>query len=194
MTCWANYTCRVRLVDHYHGIILLGELHYLIYWSHITVHREHAVGGDDAEALLLSLLEALFELFHVGVGIAVAFCLAQAHAVDNGCVVEGVADNGIFRTEQCLKQSAVGIEARTVKDCVLGVEIVADSCFEFLVNVLSSANEAHARHSESALGHHVLSGFDKTAVVAKSQIVVGTEIEYVGLGFYFNCCSLSSGD
>ena len=83
VTGGANHACRVRLVNHYHGVVFLGEFHDFVYWSHIAVHREHAVGGDDAETLLLSLLETFLEFFHVGVGITVAFCLAQAHAVDD---------------------------------------------------------------------------------------------------------------
>ena len=70
-------TGRVALVDHHQGIVFLGQGTDFVHGGYVAVHREHAVGHDDAEALGLGLLQAVLELFHVGVGIAVAFGLAQ---------------------------------------------------------------------------------------------------------------------
>ena len=81
------HASRVRLVDHDEGVVFLSEVADFVHRSHVAVHREYAVGTDDAEALGLSLLQTLLELSHVGVGIAVALGLAQAHTVDDRGVV-----------------------------------------------------------------------------------------------------------
>ena len=107
----ANHTSRVAFVNHHHSVVFFCEFANLVHWSHVAVHREHAIGGDDAEALCLCFLQALFKFFHVGVGVAIAFCLAEAHTVDDRSVVQRVADDSVAFAQQRFKQSAVGIEA-----------------------------------------------------------------------------------
>ena len=133
----------MALVDHHEGVVLLGQVAYLVHWSHIAVHREHAIGADDAEALSLGLLEATLEVFHVGILIAIALCLAEAHTVDDGGMVEGVADDGVLVGEERAEQTTVGVEAGSVEDGVLGLEILRDGSLELLVDVLRAADEAH---------------------------------------------------
>ena len=48
--------------------------------------------------------------FHVFVLIAELFCLAESNSVDDGCMVEGVRENRVLRTQKLLKQSGVGVE------------------------------------------------------------------------------------
>ena len=111
VTRLAHDTSRVRLVDHNQRVILLGQITDLVHRRHVAVHREHTVGCDDAEALLLRLLEALLEFGHISIGIAIAFSLAQTHAVDDGRVVQRITDDGVLVGKQSLEQTAVGIEA-----------------------------------------------------------------------------------
>ncbi len=141
--CLAHNACRVALVHHHQGVIFLCQVANLVHRSHIAVHREHAVGDDDAEALLLSRLELFLQVRHVGIGIAIALCLAQAHAVDDAGVVQGIADDGILVGEQRLEHTAVGIEAGGIKNGVVGMEKLADSLLQLLVDVLRAADEAH---------------------------------------------------
>ena len=89
-------------------------------------------------------------------GVAVALSLAQTHAVDNRRVVQSVADDSILFGEQRLEDAAVSIEARSIEDSVLGLEIVADGSLQFLVHILGAADETHRRHTESATVHHLL--------------------------------------
>ena len=172
----------MAFVYHHESVVFLGQIAYLIYRRHIAVHGEYSVGDDDAEALLLCLLQASLQVLHVGVGIAVALCLAQPHAVDDRGVVQSVADDSILVGEQRFEHAAVGIEAGSIEDGVLGLEIVGDGSLELLVDVLRTADEAHRRHSEAATVHHALGTLDKTRIVRQSQIVVGAEIEH-----FFSC-------
>ena len=139
----AYNTGRMTFVDHDQGIVLFGQVANLVDGRHVAIHRKDAIGHDDAEALLLRCLQLIFEVGHVGVGIAVALGLAQAHAVDDGGVVEGIADDGIFGREQGLEHTAVGIEAGGIEDGVFSPEEVGDGGFELLVQVLRAADKSH---------------------------------------------------
>ena len=85
-------------------------------------HREHTVSDNDAEALFLRSLELALEVFHVGISVAIALSLAQAHTIDDGSVVERVGDNGIFCSEQGFEHTAVGIETSGIKDGIVSFE------------------------------------------------------------------------
>ena len=105
---------RVRLVYHYESVVLLCQVADLVHRSDVAVHREHTVGADDAEALSLSLLQALLQFLHVGVGVAVALSLAQTHAVDDRSVVECVRDDSVLVGEERAEQTTVGVEAGSI--------------------------------------------------------------------------------
>ena len=111
--------------------------------SSVTIHREYTISNDDAEALCLSLLQALLELCHVCVSIAVALCLTKTYTVDDRCVVEGVRDDSILSCEQRLEYTTVSIEASSVEDSILSAEVVSDSLLQLLVNILAAADETY---------------------------------------------------
>ena len=168
---------RMAFVHHHQSIVLFGQVADLVHRGHIAVHAEHAVGADDAESLGLGLLEAAFEIFHVGILVAVANRLAETHAVDNGGVVERIGDDGVFRCEQRLEHTAVGVEAGGVEDGVFRMEIFAYGLLQLLVQVLLAADEAHAAHAEAALVHGLLGGCDEALVVRQAEVVVGAEVK-----------------
>lgn len=91
----------------------------------------------------LGQLQLTLQVGHIGIGITVTDRLAQTHTVNDGGVVQGIRDNGIIGREQGLEHAAVGIEACSIEDCVFGLEVVGDGCFEFLVRVLCTADEAY---------------------------------------------------
>ena len=189
----SDNACRVALVHHHKCVVLLSQVADLVHRGHIAVHGEHAVGADDAEALGLGLLEATLQVFHVGVLVAVALGLAQAHAIDDGGVVERVADDGILFGEERAEQASVGVEAGCVEDGVLGLEILRDGSLQLLVDVLRAADEAHRRHAVAAAVHHLLGSLDESGVVAQSQIVVGAEVQHF-LALHLDGCALRAFD
>ena len=178
---FADNAGAVALVDHHQGVILLGQIADLVDRCHIAVHREHAVGGDDAVTAILSFLEATFQILHVGILIAETFGLAEAHAVDDRGMVERIADYGVLLGEQRLEQTAVSIETGGVQYGVLRLEIFADGTLQLLVQVLRAANEAHGTHAVATLVHSPLGRFDQAAVVGQAEIVVGAEIKHLSL-------------
>ena len=175
----ADHAGRVAFIDEHEGVVFFGEVADLVHGSHVAVHREDAVGADDAEALCLGLFETAFEVGHVAVGITVALGFAEAHAVDDGGVVEGVADDGVVGCEERFEDAAVGVEAGGVENGVFGLEEVGDGGFELLVDVLRAADEADGRHAVAAAVHHVLGGLDEARVVGEAEVVVGAEVEHL---------------
>ena len=143
MSSFANHTGRVAFVYHYKGIILFCQIAYLVYGSHIAIHREYAIGNYDSEPLCLRFFQTFFQFFHIGIGISVSFCFTQTHAVYYGCMVQRVGYDGIFFSKQGFKHSSVGIETCSIKYGVFSLEIIGDGSFELFVYVLGAAYETY---------------------------------------------------
>ena len=179
----AHEAHRVGIVHHDQGVVLLGEVADRFERGQEAVHREDAVRDDDLAAgrvLLRGGLDQLrFEVRHVLVGVAEALGLAEPDAVDDGRVVQGVGDDGVFRAEEGLEHAAVGVEAAGEQDGVLGAEERRDTLFQCQVQVLGAADEADAGHAEAALVHGGLGRGDDVRVVGEAQVVVGAEVQHV---------------
>ena len=102
----------VRVVDHHHGAIAVRQLADLAQGCHVPVHREHPVGRDQPAACVGSLSQLVLEMGHVPVVIPVAPRGAQPDAVDDGRVVQLVADDGVVLAQQGLEEPPVRVEAR----------------------------------------------------------------------------------
>ena len=127
--------------------------------------------------MLLPRSNLLMSVYHVCIGITVTLGLAETHAVDDGCVVQSVRDDGIVCSQQRLEYTAVGIEAGSIEDGVLGLEVVRDGSFKLLVHILCTADKADAGHTVATGIHHVLGSLDQTRVVGETEVVVGTEVQ-----------------
>jgi hypothetical protein len=77
-------------------------------------------------------LQAALQVGHVVVRVAPALRLAQADAVDDGGVVQRVADDHVGLAEQRLEQAAVGVEGGGVEDGVLGAEEARQALLQLL--------------------------------------------------------------
>ena len=152
----ADEAGRMRIVDHQQRAVLFLEPDDLVELGDVAVHREHAVGRDQARALALRLLQLLFELGHVAVRVAPALGLAQADAVDDRGMVQRVGDHRVLLAEHRLEQAAVGVEAARIQDRVVGAEESRDRRLELLVQVLRAADEAHRRQAEAVRVQRVL--------------------------------------
>ena len=163
-----NHTCRVRFVYHYQRIVLFGQVANAVYGRHITVHREYAIGNDDAETLLLRLLQTAFKVGHVGVLVAIAFCFAESNAVDDGCMVKRIADNGVFVGEKWFEHTSVSVETGGIENGVFGLEVVRNGLLQLFMGILCATDKANRRHAKSPAVHHALCTFDKTRMVRQA--------------------------
>ena len=85
----------VRVVDHDHGVVALGQVADFPQGRDVAVHGEHAVGRYQPAPCPGGLLQLFFEVPHVPVVVAVTLCRAQPDPVDDGRVVQLVADDGV---------------------------------------------------------------------------------------------------
>ena len=107
-----------------------------------------------------------------------ALGLAQADAIDDGGMVQGIGDNRILGAEQGLEQAAVGVEAGGVENRVLGAEEIGNGLFQLLVQVLGAADKAYRGHAETAFVERLVRRGDHFLVVCQAEVVVGAEIQH----------------
>ena len=98
-------------------------------------------------------------------------------------MVQGVRDDGVFLSEEGLEHTSIGVETSGIENGVFSLEVVGDGCFKLLVDVLRSADETYGRHAVSAVFHNLLGGGNQPRVVGQSQVIVGTEVQYL-FAFY----------
>src|SRR5881396_441468 len=62
--------------------------------------------------------------------------LAQPDAINHARVVQGIAQDRVLFTEQCLEESGIRVEAGAIENRVLRIQEVRDGSLEFFVEVL----------------------------------------------------------
>ena len=186
----------VAVVDHRQRVIAVGQIADGLEVRNVAVHGEHAVGRDQnfLAAGFPRVLELGFEILHVVVQIAVALGLAEAHAVDDGRVVQLIRNDRVLRPQQRLKQTAVGVEAGGIEDGVIRSSKLCDAAFKFLVDLLRAADEADGRQAETPAVIAGLRGLDEPRVVGQAEIVVGAHVDDVGFLRGVDAGALRGGD
>ena len=103
----------MRVVDHHQCIELIGQFAHRGKVGKHTVHREHPIGSneDRLRAVGAGLRQLGAQIGHVVVRVAIPPRPAEADAVDDRRMVQGVADHSVLLTEDRLEQATVGVEA-----------------------------------------------------------------------------------
>jgi hypothetical protein len=110
----SEHASRVTIVHDHRGIVSLRQLDDPIEFREVAIHGEDSVRRDQAKAIGCCVAQLGFQVRHIGVRVAEPGGLAEPDAVDQAGVVQGVADDGVLLAEEHLKESAVGVEARTI--------------------------------------------------------------------------------
>eukprot|EP00760_Papus_ankaliazontas_P007800 PhM_4_TR13537/c0_g1_i1/m.78788 len=182
-TARTEVTRGMRVVNHDAAAVLFGECRDLVEGCNVTVHREDAVRHDQHVAAAVAVGGELgLKGSHVEVLVPLPHRLAEAHAVDDGGVVELVAHNHVLFGEEALEDAGVGVEARGVQDRVLLPQQLRDLTFVLLVQHRRAADEANARHAEACPGHGVAGSLDNLRAASKAEVVVGAEVEDLRVG------------
>jgi len=173
-------THRMRIIHHHQGVVPLRQVADLLERGDETIHREHPVGGDqlEARALRLGFDQSCLEIGHIAVLVAETHRLAQPHSVDDGRVVEFVADHRILGAQQGFEQAAIRIETRAVENRILGAEEIRQAVLQILVHPLGAADEAYARHAIAPLVQRLVRGLFDRRVLGQAEVVVGTQVEH----------------
>ena len=123
-------------------------------------------------------MEDAFEVFHIGILVAITLCLTQADTVDDGGVVQRITDDRIFGAEEGLEDPTIGIEASGVENGILRVEVASNGLLELLVDVLRTADEANGAHPKAVAVHSGLSGGDQARMVGETEVVICAEVDH----------------
>ena len=168
----------VRVVDHRERVVFFGEIANRLEVRDRSVHRETAISGDQSEARILRRAELRLQIGHVVVLVTKALRFAEADAVDDAGVIQFIADDRVFLAEQRFEQTAVGVETGWIKNRVFCAEEFRKRGFQFLVNVLRAANEAHARHAEPMGVERFFGRRDQRRMIGQPKIIVRAHVEH----------------
>ena len=191
-TVFANEANSVAVVNHNQSVVFVSQVANTLQVADDTVHGEYAVGSNqfDSCASFVSLFELRLEVCHVVVFVTESLCFAQTNTVDDGSMVELIADNCVFRSQDGLEETAVCIEAGGVEDGVIGAEEAGDLLLKLFVDILSTADETNGSNAVASLIVGSLSSVDQSLVVAQTEVVVCTHIDYGSAVLELNLCAL----
>ena len=105
--------------------------------------------------------------------------LAQAHAVDDRGVHQAVGDHHVLLVQDGFEDAGVGVHAGGEEDGVFGAQEFGQLGFQFLVDVLGAADEAHRGHAVAAGVQSFPGRFDHVGVGGEAEVVVGAHVDHV---------------
>ena len=121
-TVFPDETDCMGIVHHDQRIISVREIADPFQIRNVAVHGKYAVCGDEFETCAVGGFQLFLQVRHIVILIAETLCLAETDAVDDAGMVQGIADDGVFGSEQSFEESAVRIETGTVEDRILRAE------------------------------------------------------------------------
>ena len=94
-------------------------------------------------------------------------------------MVQLIGDDGVLFQHQGLEDCAVGVEAAGIELGILHAKELGELGFQFRMDVLLAADEAHGGHAEAMGVHDVLGGLPQGGMIGQAQVVVGAEADHV---------------
>ena len=94
--------------------------------GYVAVHAEDAVGHDQTAPCRSGVGELGVEAVEVDMLVDEPACLAGAHAVDDGRVVQAIGDDRVPLVQKGREHAQVGVEAGAEEHRVVGPEEVRD--------------------------------------------------------------------
>lgn len=91
------------------------------------------------------------------------FC--KPDSIDDGRVVQSIADDGVLGSEDSLEEAGIGVEAAGKEDAIFMLVIVCNYFLQLLVNVLSSADEPNRAHAETMRVQGPFGCFDESGII-----------------------------
>ena len=159
----------VTVIDHHHRVVPVRQITDFRQVGNDAVHGKNTVCHDQTSTAIGRGDQLPFKIRHVIVGVAQALRLAQPHPVDDRGVVQGIGNDGIFRSEQRLEDPAIGIETGWKDDGVLRAKVVGNADLEIAMQILGSAYEADRGHAESMTVEGLFRCFNQSLVVGQPR-------------------------
>ena len=92
-------------------------------------------------------------------------------------MVESVGDDGILIAQKGFENTAVSVEASSVKDRIFSAKEFGNLLFQFFVKVGAAADETHGGHAVAVGVEGLLGGGNQLRVVGQPKVIVGAEVE-----------------
>ena len=138
----AEHTETVGVVDHHSRTEALGQGHQLRQRRQIALHREHPIDHDQLALGLGRVSELLLQVGHVVVAELVVAAEAQAAAVDDAGVIEGVEECDVRSVQQTREDAQVHLEAGRERKGLLAAHELGDTLFQLDVDVEGAVEQA----------------------------------------------------
>ena len=168
----------MAIIHPQQGTVAVTQRAHGIQLRHGSVHGEHAVGEYQCVACAAGrLLQTALQVRHVVVPVAPALRLAQADAIDDGGVVQLVADDGVLLPQERLKEPAVGIECRRVQNRVFHAQEARQRFFQIAVQILRAADETHRAHAVAVACECCVGCAPHSRIGRQPQVVVGAQVQ-----------------
>jgi hypothetical protein len=82
------------------------------------------------------------QVSHVEVFEASLLCFAETDSIDDRGMIQSVADDCVFRSENGLEETCVGIESAGEEDAVFELVVLSYDFFKLFVDILGATYEA----------------------------------------------------
>src|SRR5689334_11595282 len=105
--------------------------------------------------------------------IAKTLGLAKANAVDDGGMIEFVADNGVLFVIQRFKNTPVGVECGHVQDSVFSAQEFRQFSFQLFMYILRAADKAYTTHAISPAVDVLFGRLYHFGMRRKTEVVIG---------------------
>jgi len=81
----------------------------------------------------------------------------------------------------------IGVESGRIQDGIFGAKELGELCFQLFMNILRTADEAHAAHTIAPEIYVFLSSFNDFGMRGKTEIVIGAKVQNgFSIHFYFS--------
>ena len=157
----------MRVVHHQHRVVLAAELQQVGELGDRALHREDAVGDHQLDPAVARRGQLRFQVGEIGVlvdrGLALGDRLGQPDAVDDGGVVQLIADDDVVLAQQRGGHRLVGVPAADEAESEAGgADQPGTGGLERAMHGEGAADEAHrggagaeAVERGLARGHHL---------------------------------------
>ena len=96
-------------------------------------------------------------------------------------MVQRIRDNRILRAQQHLKQAAIGIKARGIKNRLLHTQKLTELMLQLFVQALSATDKPHRCQPITPVIEARFSSGTYLWVLSQPQIIIGAEIQHLRL-------------
>lgn len=175
----AQHALAVRIIHHRQHAVLLRDLAEPVERRDVAVHAEHAIGDEQAAAVVGQVLANLgLGIGHVAVLVDDDLRAAQPRAVDDAGVVEPVGEDDVLLADERADGRLVGDEAALQVERILHVLELGQPVFQLDVERLGARDAAHRGRADAPLLDGLDSRVLEPRVIGEAEIVVRAEVEH----------------